>query len=112
MNFKIKCGDLILVRSDTVFSANKDPIAITIEDEYTLKFTFLDDTTNPEQDIDVNTQNEGVELILKNFNNPLGTSISKPIEFAKLNGRSIYIAFAVYAVSSTKVLHFNIYVDN
>lgn len=112
MNFKIKCGDLTLVRSETVFSANKEPIAITIEDEYTLKFVFSEDATKPEQNIDVNTENDGVELILINFNNPLGTSISKPIEFAKLNGRSIYVTFAVYAVSSTKVLHFNIYVNN
>ena len=99
MDIKIKNGNLSLISSESLL-IDGQPLTITMDNDYTIKFSFVDDSTNTEQKVDVETNNSGVEFVLKNFNNPLGTGIAKPVEFAKKSGKAIYISFCVYGILS------------
>ncbi len=111
MKIQIKNGDLILVESNSVLVYENQKVSITFDDEYTLLFSFIEDSTIKEHQIDTVPLENGVEFILKNFNNPLGIALAKPLAFASNNGKDYYISFSSNSIGSSKVLMYNIYVD-
>ncbi len=109
MDIRVKNNGLILVKSDSVLSLDNQPISIILDGKYTIVFSFKDDPNNSGNTVDINPNDSGVEFVLNNFNNPIGTAIAKPIEFAKINNKPISISFGVYAIATSKFLHYNIY---
>lgn len=110
MDIKVKNGNLALVNSGSLL-IDGQPVTITMDGEYTIKFSFVEDSVNTEQKVGLETSDNGIEFILKNFNNPIGSAIAKPIEFAKKNGKPIYISFCVYAIGPSKLLHYNLFAE-
>lgn len=109
MNIKLKYGELTLIKSDSVIIHDNQPINIIIDDGYTVVVSAQDDSSTTEQNINITPNDRGVKIDLINFNNPLGTATSKPIEFAKQNGNAISISICLYTIGTAKIIHYNIY---
>lgn len=97
-----------LEHSDTVIVYEKQPVSLLLNQNYTITFSFIDDGND--QNLSFNAVNNGLDIVLKNFNNVLGTSTSQPIEFAAINGKSLYISFSVQAIDDVKILQYNIFI--
>ncbi len=110
MDVRVKCNGLVLVKSDSVLTLDNQPISIILDGKYIINFIFNDDPNHSGNDVDINADDSGIAFTLNNFNNPLGSAIAKPIEFAKFNNKPIYISFGVYAIATSKFLHYNIYI--
>lgn len=108
MEIKEKIGGLVLTHSGSMIT-NGDPLTIIMDNEYTIIFSFAEDSASKEQRIDLKTNNNSITFMLYNFDNPLGSAITKPIEFARKNGKSIYISFCVYSIGSAKLFHYNLF---
>ena len=108
MDIKEKIGSLNVIQTGSLMTSD-ELLAITMDNEYTISFSFCEDSTVKEQKIDIGTEQNGIVFKLYNFNNPLGSAIAKPIEFAKKNGKPIYISFCVYSIGTAKLLHYNLF---
>lgn len=97
-----------LEHSNTIIVYNKQPASLLLNKNYKVTFSFIDD--EKEQNLSFNPVEGGLDIVLKNFNNVLGSSTSQPIEFASINGKSLYIAFTVEAIGDVKILQYNIYI--
>ena len=101
-------NNLKLEHSNTVIVYEKQPVSLFINQNYTITFSFVDDGND--QNFTLNVVENGLNIVLRNFSNVLGTSTSQPIEFAAINGKSLYIAFCVQAIGDVKILQYNIYI--
>lgn len=115
MNVSIKTGNMDVIHSGIVASFNNEPIEISLDEEskgFLIRFCFTNDATS-EQGLKANilSNPSGIEFLLINFNNPLGTGTLKPIEFAAdNNGKKLCISFAVYLIGkSSPTLQYTIY---
>ena len=111
MKVEIKNGDLLLTKSDTILVYDNQDVLLTFDEQFTLTFYFVEDSTIKENKIEIENVDNGIKLKLINFNNPIGVATTKPIPFATSNGKPVYVSFAVYSISKTKVLHYNIYTE-
>lgn len=109
MKVEIINGDLILTKSDTILVYENEDVTLTFDEQFTLVFRFMEDSTIKENKMEFDDLETGIIIKLINFNNPIGTATNKAIPFAYENGKSVYVSFAVYSISKTKVLHYNIY---
>lgn len=109
MKIQVKNGDLFLVESNSILVYENQKTAITFDDEYTVYFTFLEDSSLKEHQIDFELLAHGIEFKLKNFNNPLGIALGKPLAFANSDVDALYISFCVYSIGGSKHLHYNVY---
>ena len=111
MKVETKNGNLILNKSDTAVVSENEDLTLILDEQFTLTFHFMEDSTIKENKMEFEDFDTGVKIRLINFNNPLGTATTKPIPFASVNGKPASLSFAVYSISKTKVLHYNIYVE-
>lgn len=111
MKVEIKNGELFLTKADTIIVSENEDVSLMFDDQFALIFHFMDDSTIKEHKMEFEDLDAGAKIKLINFNNPIGTATTKGIPFASVNGKSAYISFAVYSISKTKILHYNIYVE-
>ena len=111
MKVEIKNGNLFLSKSDTIIVYENNDVTLTFDDQFTLTFYFVEDSTIKENKMEFEDLEAGIKIKLINFNNPIGIATSKAIPFASENGKTVYVSFAVYTISKTKVLHYNIYTE-
>lgn len=107
MNVDIKQGELTVINSGSVLVYD-EKTTIILDGNYEINFSYEDGTADDPQTFNITPNDKGVDIVLKNFNNPLGTASAKPIPIAKQGDNIIHIAFAVYKIGSTKILHYNI----
>ncbi len=111
MKIDIKNGDLVLFKSDTIIVHESSDVSLTFDEELTLTFRFIEDSTTKDQKMEFVPQDKTVIIKLVNFNNPIGTTTSNHIPFATADDKDLYISFAIYSVGKSKVLHYNIYTE-
>jgi hypothetical protein len=104
-----KVGDFDLIESGSIVINQSNTISFFILN-LEVEFVFSD-TEDKKQEIKVSTiDNKKLQLNLLNFNNTLGTGITKPMSVATLNtGEEVFLQYVVYAVGELKVLHYSWY---
>ena len=112
----ILSGNKRVVSSGTVISFDNNPIFIEVLDEAQsiakLQFIFNDDTTIKEQSMSIAVVGDVLCFTLTNFNNPIGTGTTRPINFAKYGDIALYLHLRVTALNNTdRTLYFTIYSD-
>lgn len=107
MKFEINQGGLTVVQTGSVLVYD-NMTTLTIDGDYKIEIKYEDGSKDDPQDIKISPTDNGVELTLRNFNNPLGTASSVPIPIAKRGEITIHIALAVYKLGVAKMLYFNI----
>ena len=111
MKVEIKKKNLLLTKSDTILVYENEDLTLTLDEQFVLIFHFVEDSTIKENKMEFEDIDEGIKIKLVNFNNPIGIATNKEIPFASANGKSVYLSFAVYSISKTKLLHYNIYME-
>ena len=108
MEFTTMANGLKLEHSNTVLVYDKQPVNVFLNGNYRINFVFIDDGKEP--NIAYNIIDDGLKITLMNFHQMFGTAAAQPLEFASINGTSLYIAFTVQAIGDVKVLIYNIYI--
>ena len=111
MKVETKNGNLLLTKSDTILVYENEDLTLTLDEQFKLIFQFIEDSTIKENKMEFEDLDTGIKIKLINFNNPIGIATNKEIPFASANGKSVYLSFAVYSISKTKLLHYNIYTE-
>lgn len=109
MNIIIKQGALSVIQSGTLIVSNNETTSFLLDNTYNISIVFKDDISDTNQAITPKSIKNGVEIELKNFNNPLGTSTKKPIPLASRNDDTVYLSLCVTAIGTTKILAYSIY---
>lgn len=107
MEIEVKQGNLTIIRSGSVLVYN-DVTTLILEGNYIINFKYEDGAADDPQKFDIKPNDNGIDIVLQNFNNPIGSATAKPIPIAKQGDKIIYIAFAVYRIGTAKMLHYNI----
>lgn len=113
---KISSGNKQVLSSGTVISFDNNPISIELLDDnqsmVKLQFNFNHDETVKGQSMSTAVIEDVLCLTLTNFNNPIGTGTTKPINFAKYGDMILYLHIRVTALSDTdRTLYYTIYAD-
>lgn len=103
-----------IISSGMVISFDNEPITLKLsEDETsvaTLKFVFKDSEEEKKATLSGEVVNNELVLSLTNFNNPMGSGTTKPMNFATYKGLAMYLHFRVTALSdSDRTLYYTIY---
>lgn len=115
-------GGTSIISSGVVISFHGNPIEIVIEPienaPYSIVFSFHKDENRKESYIQARNLDGkvGIELLLFNFTNSLGTATTKPISFATANedgvSKQLYVNFAVSTVGeASPTLQYTVYKD-
>ena len=94
---KIQTGEKELLESETFLTIGLGETVITVGDEpkEALKFIF-DFVKGEKQNIAWNAvDNKSLKLTLTNWDNPLGTTLTAPVEVGTFNNRQLFILFYV-----------------
>lgn len=116
---KIKSGKAEIISNGTVISFRGQPIQIEFEDvlKNTIRivFEFKDDKTKEDTPY-TNATADGLNLKIElfNFNNPLGSGSSAPLQIGNFEGKPMFLNYRVYKigknVTTDKTLQYSIYV--
>ena len=103
-----------IISSGVMISFNQEPITIKVFEEglqvVEVKFVFQNDSNIKDPKMLTNVEDDRLVFTLINFNNPIGTGSTKPINFATYKGCPLYIHFRVNSLGETdKSLYYSIY---
>jgi hypothetical protein len=104
MNFikKVTHGNYEVQGSGTVIVSSNEDTSIVFGDEgdfLTLVLKFENDETK-EQGMSSEPEGEKkLVLKLKNFNNPLGTGTTAPLEIGKYHNQKLFFSFMIYGLN-------------
>lgn len=109
MIIKKKIGEFELIESGSIVIDKANTVSFFLDDlEIEIVFFDRDDKKQEIKAIPVDTKKLQLQLI--NFNNPLGTGPTKPLNIATLNtGECVYLQYVVYAIHDIKILHYSWY---
>lgn len=109
MIIKKKIGEFELIDSGSIVIDKANTVSFFLDDlEIEIVFFDRDDKKQEIKAIPVDTKKLQLQLI--NFNNPLGTGPTKPLNIATLNtGECVYLQYVVYAIHDMKILHYSWY---
>ena len=110
MNISVKQGELTMVHSGQALVSNNDTTTLIIDGSYHININFIEDGDDKTQGLSINPISNGVDVDLKNFNNPLGTATTNPIAIAKQNNQTIYLALGATSIGTTRILTYCIYI--
>lgn len=105
----IYSGSYELIESNSIlYFENDSPLEIeeTVNSSFKLLIRFIhekDDSGKHNLQFKVNTETNVIEYKCINFNNPLGTGTSKPIEICTIGGKKVYIHFWIYMLGGKNV---------
>ena len=105
-----------IVASSTAISFNNEPITIKLFDDaqqvVVIQFSFEKDSEDKDQHIKTSIADDTLIFTLINFDNPIGTGTTKPINFARYNSKTLYIHFRVTSLQdSDRTLYYSIYAE-
>lgn len=105
---KISIGkEYEVVESATVITHDDKDVSFKI-DELTIRFIFKVDKSNEETSLSSEiVDNKTLNLILTNYNNPLGQGLIRPVELGSIDGKRFLISFMIYGLNDTgaKTIH-------
>lgn len=112
----ISSRNKIIITSGSVITFDNEPITIKIFDDgqqiISLQFIFQTNADVKEPAMVSTVTNDTLILTLTNFDNPIGTGSTKPINFAKYKNKTLYLHFRVNALSeSDKTLYYTVYAE-
>lgn len=97
-----------VVASGTVITFDSKNVEFHIAN-LRISLDFIDDGGATRMEGDVN-ETAILKLRLYNFNNSIGSGTTSPMEIGQLNGRVLWLAFMVYAISNkaSKTVHYTL----
>ena len=103
-----------IISSGTVISFNNEPITLKLFEDttnvVTLKFVFKNNPEEKKEALSGKVINDTLVLTLTNFNNPIGSGTTKPMDFASYKGQNLYLPFRVTILyDSDRTLYYTIY---
>lgn len=97
--FNISSGGYDVLRSGSVITYDSSAeISFELKMNEVFSFNFIMkfiEEKNEVQDIQITTSNNDIICTCVNFNNPLGTGYSRPIQLAVFNDKKVYLNFWV-----------------
>ena len=111
MDFVVSNGKQIVVNTGNIIMDLDTVITITVDSSYEIRFCLVEQEGNTEESFSLDPEEHGVKITLKDFKNPVGSATTKPIIIAKRGEKNISVSFAVYAVGTVRMLHYNILLD-
>lgn len=96
-----------VIESATVITHDDKDVSFKI-DELTIRFIFKVDKSNEDTSLSSEiVDNKTLNLILTNYNNPLGQGLLRPVELGSYNGDRLLISFMIYSLNDTgaKTIH-------
>jgi len=108
--FQFKSGSKEIIESGTIIQFDKKPIEIAIND-LKLILDFIDEKGSRDiKTISEKIDDRTLKLIFHNFNSPLGTGNTKPIQLGTLHNRPLFVNYRIYALKdSDKTIHYTFY---
>lgn len=109
-------GNKMIIASGTVITFDNEPITIKLfensQQKISLQFIFQTNTDIKEPAMSTTVTRNTLIFTLTNFDNPIGTGSTKPINFAKYKNETLYLHFRVNALSeSDKTLYYTVYAE-
>jgi hypothetical protein len=103
---QITTGGLDVVISGTVITANNKDLQFQLAN-LNVTFNFLSDGSTPRLGT-LTTAGATLNIPLHNFDNPIGTGTTQPLEIGTLQNRKLLLSFMVYThgPESTKTVHY------
>jgi hypothetical protein len=107
---KITSGNYEVFDTGTVISFELEPVTFHLADDLQVRLLFRDDLEKHEDHrLEFNPiSNNILEIIIINFNNPLGTGNTTPLQIGIFNNKFLYLNFRVYTLNakSNKTIHY------
>ena len=103
MSVKIKQNGMEVLCSGSVIVSKGYETTVTFEDEFVIKIVFGEEK---EQVIEKKQIYHGLELVLKGFDNSLGTCTTSPMPIAKRNDKIVYVSLCVHCINDVKLLSY------
>ena len=101
---KITSGSKEFIASGSLNTFDQTPILLEISDNnkkfLKIQFEFKTDKDISETKTEVAINEDTMVFSLTNYDNPLGTGLVEPLQFAKYNSKLLYILFYVYSHST------------
>lgn len=107
-DMKICVGEYEVYDNGAVLSHGDKDILFEIKN-LKIKIKFENDPEDSNYKANITLENNTCLLItLVNFNNPLGTGLTNPVEIGTINGSHLYLQFIVYRLgeSDTRMLSY------
>lgn len=97
---EIKVGNLDVLSSGCVTSFNNSDVLFTVTENIKVRVHFIsNDAENQSMSASINESSE-LQINLVNFNNPLGTEFTNPIEVGTVSGQRLLLHLKVLGMSS------------
>lgn len=108
---KIKVGEYDILESGTVIGNENEPVDFILDTKtnFTLRMNFKDDDSlEKKPSIKAELLGENIlQILFKNFDNPLGNGNVKPIKLGVNQGRELSINYRIYSIEeSGKLIHY------
>ena len=111
----VATGNSDILDSGTVISFRTEPVTFNFTGaNLIVRFSFFNDTANATNRIEFRTITaQELEIQLYNFNNPLGTGNTAPLEIGNIDGRVLFLNFRVYFLQGegNKTIHYTWYLQ-
>lgn len=100
-NINVSIGEFEVYSSGCVNSVNNADALFIINESIKVRLTFRS-SEEPNQSMSAEINNTGeLHLFLTNFNNPLETEFTDPIEIGILSGRKLFLYLKVLGMSNS-----------
>jgi hypothetical protein len=110
----ISSGGAEIISSGTIIQFNRKPIEINVQLlDFSFKciLNFENKFDTKEQSLKATAEMSTISLTFFNFNNPLGSGSSEPINIGTYEDKFIYLSYRIYSLNeqSDKTLHYSFY---
>ena len=98
---KLSSEHIILDSGSAITYSNTAELTFSVKMDDTFSFLLIlkfENTGENQHELKQSVSGNTITLTCVNFDNPLGTGTTKPIELATFNGKKIYVNFWVYAL--------------
>lgn len=98
---KSSSDHIILDSGSAITYSNTAELSFSIKMDAAFSFILVlkfESTGEKQHELKQSVSDNTITLTCVNFDNPLGTGTTKPIELATFNGKKIYVNFWVYAL--------------
>ena len=105
----VRIGDKELVFQQTLLTLDDQDVDLEIPvRDGVLKIRLRCEQLRPDekQSVDWKTTDGVLGIVLKGWNNPLGTAVSPPERLGDFKGQSLWFQVATYRIASLNVIHF------
>lgn len=111
MDIKTKINNLQIIHTGSaIFDGKEDKFSIALKTDNGLDieiFLKFIETGDQGQKIVTRIRGRIVTLYCSNFNNPFGVGVPKPVDFAIVDDKHLYLTFWIYALNGdTKKLEY------